>query len=99
MKITGASKENEEVGNLPDKIDSGTPGLAPDHLGAIFRQLEGCCLHSPVWTPADAERVLCSVWHTYGEGWRDSAVPDEIYGGWKGGNCCRLSARERSRVR
>lgn len=56
--------------------------LTPKHLEVMFRQLQGCCLHTPVWTPVDVDRVLCSVWDSYGGSWRDSAVPGE-YGDWK----------------
>jgi hypothetical protein len=51
--------------NLPAPI---APGLDQGHLESEFRSLEGCCLHSPVWTPADVEKILCCV-SDGGEGW------------------------------
>jgi hypothetical protein len=58
--------------------------LTPKHLETMFGQLQGCCLHSPVWTPVDVEKVLCSVWQgDESGGWTDSAIPEEPYGNWK----------------
>jgi hypothetical protein len=41
-----------------------------------FQHLLGCCLHDPVWTPADATAVLCSIWNGGWEagypGWDDT---------------------------
>lgn len=57
--------------------------LTPKHLEIMFRQLQGCCLHDPVWTPVDAVRVLCSVQSDYcGDGWKDCTAPD-AYGTFK----------------
>lgn len=58
--------------------------LTPKHLEKMFGYLQDCCLHSPVWTPVDVDRVLCSVWARYGPPWNDSNVPGE-YGNWKDG--------------
>lgn len=60
--------------------------LTVKHLEKMFGYLQNCCLHSPVWTPVDADRVLCSVWRQYGDTWNESGVPDLDYGGgWKDG--------------
>lgn len=58
--------------------------LVPKHLEHMFSYLQSCCLHTPVWTPADVDRVLCSIWSEYSGQWADSTTPGE-YGGWKGG--------------
>jgi hypothetical protein len=60
--------------------------LTAKHLEVMFGQLQGCCLHTPVWTPVDVAEVLCSVQKTDGYGdWKDSAAFDGTYGSWKDG--------------
>lgn len=58
--------------------------LTAKHLEVMFRQLQACCLHDPVWTPVDVDRVLCSVQSGYGGGWKDCTAPDD-YGTFKDG--------------
>jgi hypothetical protein len=58
--------------------------LTPKHLETMFGSLQDCCLHSPVWTPVDVDKVLCSVHDADGE-WRDSTPPADRWGAWKTG--------------
>lgn len=59
--------------------------MTPKHLERMFRYLDGCCLHQPVWTPVDVDQVLCSVWNgDYDGGWQDCKPPAARYEAWKG---------------
>jgi len=62
-----------------------TTEVTPKHLEIMFGSLLGCCLHSPVWTPVDVDRVLCSIWDSYGGEWQDCTAPEQQYDNWKGG--------------
>jgi len=58
--------------------------LTAQHLEIMFGRLQGCCLHSPVWTPVDVDAVLCSVQDSDGT-WTDSTAPEGEWGSWKNG--------------
>ena len=46
--------------------------MTAEELDGAFTSLLGCCLHSPVWVPADVDRVLCCVQGDQ-SGWARSA--------------------------
>lgn len=46
--------------------------LTAGELAEAFRQFEDCCLHSPVWTPAGVDKILCCV-QGDASGWARSA--------------------------
>lgn len=52
-----------------------TTELTVKELESAFGELARCCLHSPAWTPADVDRVLCSVCRHYPD-WGDSKSYD-----------------------
>ena len=58
--------------------------LTAKNLEIMFGQLQACCMHTAVWTPADVAEVLCSVWEGDGSGgWADCQPVAEHWGNWK----------------